>query len=564
MKKFYMRFLIIVFAFSVSMLSANAQTTRLVKNANDAGSGSLRAAVISALAGDIIRIDGTSSNFLHKGVTIITLTSGAISFATDNLVFKGFFNAEGDTVKVSGNNASGVISTTAATLITLDSMYLINGKVTSGGGGGGIAAQGTSNVDIRNSTISGNSTNRNGGGVFTTGNAIINNSTISGNTSTEANGSGGGVEAYGTATISNSTISGNRQTDAFGIAGGVSTNGISTLTNCTITGNSSSEGGGIYIFSAANITNCTIVGNTGGQSGGVVARGINITGSIVALNSGNSLYNGSTFTNGPTTNGGYNIFSDAPAGTVSSDQTGATPAQLGLGALAKNGGPTLTMLPGAGSIAMANGNPSDHTGDQRGKVWVSGTIRSVGAVNNAAVVLPIRLVSFSGSAINNHAALLNWVTATEINNKGFALLRSTDNANNFEQITFVNSLAVSGNSTGTLSYTYTDNTPSNGIIFYRLQQIDMDGNYTYSAVISVILKSQIQLQISPNPAWGTLKLQGAAAGSNYRVIDIKGHSIKEGILKNARIDVSGLSAGVYILQIKSNSGQTQTAKFVKN
>ncbi len=589
------------------------QTTWLVENNNDAGSGSLRAAASSALTGDIIRIDGTSSNFLNKGVTTITLTSGPISFYTDHLVFKGFYNATGDTVKVSGTNATNgifYISTAIVptSMVTFDSMFLING-VTSDNGGAVYNTSGS--ITVLNSIFNGNQVNAiggSGGAIYANSNAIISNSSFIGN---KALGAGGAIAATnGTVTISNSTISGSIGFYGGGIAGGnvninnstingnfaintgavVAQNSINitnstvsgnsgssvgslfaknvTITNCTISGNTASTtgsaiGGGVAAR-VATITNSTIIGNTAETGGGVYAfTMLNITGSIVALNTGGDVYDSTTSSANLTTNGGYNIFSDVPIGTVSTDHTGVSPAQLNLGVLANNGGSTMTMLPGLGSIAIGNGNPTDHTADQRGSTWNSGTTRSVGAVNIAVSTAPVKLLSFSGSAINNQAVLLSWVTATESNNKGFSLLRSTDNGGTFEQITFVNSLAPNGNNTGILSYNYTDNTPSNGINLYRLKQVDFDGNYIFSDVVSVEINSQIQLQISPNPTSGTLHVQGAAAGTKYRVFDIKAQSIKEGILDNARIDVSGLSAGMYILQMESNTGQIQTAKFIK-
>ena len=472
MKEYYMRFILTIFIFSLSMVSANAQTTWLVENNNDAGNGSLRAAVSSAAAGDIIQIDSRSPGFLGKGISTITLTSDAIVFATDNLVFKGFYNAAGDTVKVVGGITSGMFMTTAATLVTLDSMYLINGYIN---GYGGAVDNSVGAVTISNSIITSSTATYAGGGVFAETNATIINSTISGNTAGNfgAIGAGGGVCAYnGTASITNSTISGN--TSAYG-GGGVSAfngGGAAIITNSTISGNTVSlgVGGGVQVNNGSiTVNNSTISGNNAIGGGGLIASTINLSGSIVALNSGGDLYNAGTANNMINTDGGYSIFSDVPAGTVSTDQTGATTIQLNLGSLANNGGSTLTMLPGIGSIAINAGNPGDETADQRGRPWVAGTVRSVGAVNVAAAILPIKLLSFTGKSINRNTALLTWVTATEINNKGFALLRSADNGNTFTQIAFVNSLAAGGNSNGTLSYTYTDYNPAYGTDLYKLQ-----------------------------------------------------------------------------------------------
>lgn len=95
-------------------------------------------------------------------------------------------------------------------------------------------------------------------------------------------------------------------------------------------------------------------------------------------------------------------------------------------------------------------------------------------------VLPIELISFTGEPYGDFN-LLKWVTATEINNDFFFIERSIDGMF-FEEVGFING---SGNSMSLKNYNLLDKEPYNGVSYYRLTQVDFDGNYTVSNIISV-------------------------------------------------------------------------------
>jgi hypothetical protein len=95
-------------------------------------------------------------------------------------------------------------------------------------------------------------------------------------------------------------------------------------------------------------------------------------------------------------------------------------------------------------------------------------------------MLPIELVSFDGINIG-YVNQLHWITATETNNSGFDIERSIDGLN-WSKIDFMVSI---GNSTNMRYYIYDDKTFKNVINYYRLKQIDFNGDYTYSNIISI-------------------------------------------------------------------------------
>ena len=113
-------------------------------------------------------------------------------------------------------------------------------------------------------------------------------------------------------------------------------------------------------------------------------------------------------------------------------------------------------------------------------------------------ITPVELISFNASVINN-AVSLEWITATETNNKGFEIERSLNDKTNWQKIGYTEG---NGTTTNKKSYSFVDNSVSNGTYFYRLKQIDLDGSYHYSNVIEINLNAPLEYSISqnyPNP-----------------------------------------------------------------
>lgn len=183
--------------------------------------------------------------------------------------------------------------------------------------------------------------------------------------------------------------------------------------------------------------------------------------------------------------------------------------------------------------------------------------------------LPVELTSFSANSAKN-TVVLNWKTATEVNNYGFEIERSFADMNpgqEWEALVFVPGY---GNSNSPKSYQFVDEQPPAGPLNYRLKQIDTDGKFEYSEILRVETKSIVSLpdgfalyQNYPNPFNPTTKIAFSIPSENH--VDFKifnALGIEVGTLVNETkdagdytVDFNGedLASGIYICQIKAGS-----------
>jgi hypothetical protein len=172
--------------------------------------------------------------------------------------------------------------------------------------------------------------------------------------------------------------------------------------------------------------------------------------------------------------------------------------------------------------------------------------------------LPVTLLSFSGYR-QGGANILKWTTATEQNNLGFEIQRSTDGIQ-YNVIGFVNSLATAGNSNSSLNYSFTDNNPA-GKQFYRMRQLDIDQHSKLSSIVLIKGEKPVTLSIDglfPNPA--TMQVNVIIASPTrdklkMLLIDMTGRTVTQKVVNvetgsnTIPLDISGLSKGSYIVKL---------------
>ncbi|GAB4211720.1 MAG: hypothetical protein OHK0012_04730 [Synechococcales cyanobacterium] len=218
----------------------------------------------------------------------ITLTNDSL-IITNNLVIAG---PGPDVITVSGDSQFRVFDITDSPTVDIGGLAIINGRATNPSdntqSGGGIRAGDQVTLTVRNSTISGNTSNTVGGGIDADRLTVL-NSTISANSSRIGGGihsdsllvresvisnnlggrSGAGLQAQ-VIDVSGSTISDNVMTD-FGDGAGMIGNTI-TVSNSVLSNNIADEGSGgaILAFFVASVTNSTLTGNSAETYGGGV------------------------------------------------------------------------------------------------------------------------------------------------------------------------------------------------------------------------------------------------------------------------------------------------------
>ncbi|RQO31810.1 hypothetical protein DBR32_07670 [Taibaiella sp. KBW10] len=166
-----------------------------------------------------------------------------------------------------------------------------------------------------------------------------------------------------------------------------------------------------------------------------------------------------------------------------------------------------------------------------------------------AAPLPVSLSSFTATPLNN-AVVLNWITATEKNNAGFEVERSTD-GKEWTALDFVKGMGASTQST---PYAYTDISPLKGQNLYRLNQKDFDGKQEYSKVVKVQMEwSATPVYVYPNPGKEAIHIRLndlSLLHSEVSLYTSYGEQIKNMTLSAAqtKLDISNLSAGTYLLK----------------
>ncbi len=189
-------------------------------------------------------------------------------------------------------------------------------------------------------------------------------------------------------------------------------------------------------------------------------------------------------------------------------------------------------------------------------------------------VLPIELISFTGK--NQGATnLLEWTTASEINNDYFIIERSADGMS-FEKI---GTVTGAGNSTVDVNYNFIDLTPfsspkERGVKYYRLRQTDFNGDYTYSDIIYLANTelSTLNFELStlyPNPATDDLNYSINSLEDmeiTLLVVDVLGRVVIEKsstLVKganNSKINVTEIASGTYVLQVITANGLSKAQK----
>ncbi len=190
--------------------------------------------------------------------------------------------------------------------------------------------------------------------------------------------------------------------------------------------------------------------------------------------------------------------------------------------------------------------------------------------------LPVRLVDFTARK-QETGVQLSWKTTEEVNASHFDIERSAD-AKTWEKIGEVKAKAEGGNRMFE-SYTFTDQlwrhiitstnqlivASANHHIYYRLRQLDLDGSYEYSRLVSVMWEKDGQeATLYPNPSVdGHLKVHGVKVQA-YELLDATGRLLEtvRFIQPQRTLQLAPATSGVYWLRLESSDGTVVIRKVI--
>ncbi len=184
--------------------------------------------------------------------------------------------------------------------------------------------------------------------------------------------------------------------------------------------------------------------------------------------------------------------------------------------------------------------------------------------------LDVNLINFNGKNQDNKNTLLSWATTGEINNDHFEVQRSISNTD-FKTIG-----TVKGNGTTTQmhNYTFTDFVPQEGGNFYRLKQVDVNGNVTYSSIVLVRFNFT-NISIYPNPAHDKIYIQNNENFSKKKNVNVQLMDYTGKVLYRQEFKTNGVNIitfniparvinGMYILLVTNADGDKQGEKIFIN
>jgi hypothetical protein len=176
--------------------------------------------------------------------------------------------------------------------------------------------------------------------------------------------------------------------------------------------------------------------------------------------------------------------------------------------------------------------------------------------------LPVEWLSFDATAINNKEVLLEWRTATETNNDYFAIEHSY-NGGDFIEIGRING---AGNTSNLSYYDWTHVNASSGNNYYRIRQVDFNGEFEYSSVKHVQLQGEtqnIQAFVTQNKLQINLSIESSQC--NVRIYDLTGRILVNEQFGNEMhhfVDLTNLSTGVYLVSVETPE-TTYSSRFVR-
>jgi len=223
-------------------------------------------------------------------------------------------------------------------------------------------------------------------------------------------------------------------------------------------------------------------------------------------------------------------------------------------------------LPTAGTLSLQFTDPVTGINKSICSYDASCTSNCALVANPAGLVLPVKFASFDARTAADASVDLDWSTAQEENNKGFSIERSTAGGS-FTSIAFIPSSNARGNSYTLTDYTYTDRPNDAGRLSYRLKQIDLDGNATYSDIVQVTVPgNNTAVRVLATGSAISIFMPNTSRSQPYDVfvLDTQGRTLRhQQSLTAATTMITGLPEhNVYYVEVLKKNTQERILKAV--
>jgi len=205
-----------------------------------------------------------------------------------------------------------------------------------------------------------------------------------------------------------------------------------------------------------------------------------------------------------------------------------------------------SILPASSAIDAGDPGfiPAAGETDFAGNARLFNSIVDIGAYE-FQMALPVEFIEFYAQQIDNTVDL-KWVTATEIDNSHFEIERAVS-GDEFRKIGVLNARNQAAN------YHFTDKSPVSGLNYYRLKQVDTNGQFEYSPTVVVDFWKK-DISIYPNPVNDLLNIKHHESEISFELMDLSGKIILSGDLPNGKaLDLSAIQQGLYYLKIQSGN-----------
>jgi hypothetical protein len=161
------------------------------------------------------------------------------------------------------------------------------------------------------------------------------------------------------------------------------------------------------------------------------------------------------------------------------------------------------------------------------------------AIGEISAALPVDWLTFTGR-YGQQSVILQWSTASEQMSSHFDVERSMNGISFFS----IGKIIAAGNSAVVRRYQFRDDKPLAGLAYYRLKQVDLNGQFNYSSIINVSSRLDTKASIGPNPMLTNLSIVIPAewkSSYQWTIHDIRGVQIDQG---------NGLRAGIRLLSVE--------------